>query len=147
MTDEFDISGFEAYRETERGTRAVASIRSNGQLGLSNGAINRFGLSDCTVVLYFSPATKTIGIHIQPTGSTEGLKLRITRQASVSTGTISARSFLDKYGIRLDKTTRFSLDRYVLKGTPILIFDLNRPIRGVVARKARKEGIEQGDQK
>lgn len=144
---EFDVTGYEAYSDSERGMRPTASIRASGQTGINHGAITHYGLNtrtDWFVIIYYSAETRKVAIHIQPDGATEGLKLRITKQNDIYTGTISARSFFDKYAIPYEGATqRFYLERHMLKGTPILVFDLGRPLKSTVGGRKKKEEIQQ----
>jgi hypothetical protein len=145
MSD-FDVTGYESYSDSERGMRPTASIRASGQAGINHGAITHYGLNERTewfVVIYYSSETRKVAIHILPDGAAEGLKLRITKQNDIYTGTISARSFFDKYAIPYEGTTqRFYLERHTLKGTPILVFDLSRPLRSTVSGRKQKEETE-----
>lgn len=90
------------------------SLRNNGSIGLSQGAIHKFGLKDGEwyVVLYYDKEDKTIGIKPtrDPAGesATRLNKREVTSKEGKSTITshISARSFLEYYDIKYRDKTR-----------------------------------------
>ena len=95
---------------------ARVSIRSNGSLGLSQGLMNRYGLTqgEWYACLFFDAEKRAIGIKFTQDGKTQGavkVHARSTPgkngQANWS-GHIAARAFLDFYGIEFQKPERAS---------------------------------------
>lgn len=95
---------------------ARVSIRSNGSLGLSQGLMNRYGLTqgDWHACLFFDAERRAIGIKFTQDANTKGavkVHARSTPgkhgQANWS-GHIAARAFLDFYGIEFLKPERSS---------------------------------------
>ena len=98
----------EFFRETGRGFAPKASIRKQGQIGLSQGAIIRYRIKDGQfVILGYDREEKCIGLKTVEAND-EGAKRVTVRGGS---GTISAKGFLDFFGIPYDKTRSYKLMR------------------------------------
>lgn len=98
--------GFERFTESGRSFKARVSIRANGQIGLSHGAVAKFGLGRYQyAVLFYDKETEQIGI--QPTNSAEesgAYKLNIKGSGAA----ISALAFMDCFGIDHEEARRYS---------------------------------------
>jgi hypothetical protein len=98
--------GFERFTESGRSFKTRVSIRANGQIGLSHGAVAKFGLGRYQyAVLFYDKETKQIGI--QPTNSAEesgAYKLNIKGSGAA----ISALAFMDYCGIDHGQARRHS---------------------------------------
>lgn len=99
------------------GSYAVrVSIRSNGSLGLSQGLMNRYGLTqgDWYAYLFFDAEKRAIGIKFTQDGKAQGAvkvhaRSTLGKNGQVSwSGQIAARAFLDFYGIEFQKPERTS---------------------------------------
>jgi hypothetical protein len=98
--------GFERFTESGRSFKARISIRANGQIGLSHGAVSKFGLDRYQyVVLFYDKETKQIGI--QPTNDAEE-KGAYRLNVKGSGATISALAFMDYFGIDHEKAEKYS---------------------------------------
>ena len=81
---------FERFTESGRSYKAKLSIRSNGQIGLNQGAYNRFNLGDYNyVVLFYDKDDNKIGLRFLHEMEEHALKYR-NKHENIS---ISARSF------------------------------------------------------
>ncbi len=95
------------------------SIRANGTLGLSQGALNRFGLveGDWWVQLLFDRENRVIGLEPSNEEGTGRIKLNKKHMVAGDGGKesinawISAKAFLDYYGIDYDKTQSYVAKR------------------------------------
>lgn len=98
---------FEKFVEVGKSFKPRISIRSNGQFGFTTGAINKFKLRDFKyAVLFFDRDTQKIGI--MPTNNEEEGACRIVIRST--NAFISARAFLDYYGIDYLKTKRYDAE-------------------------------------
>lgn len=117
--------GFELFTEYGRGHHPTGSIRSNGQIGLNQGAIRRFGLRDGYAQIYFDKERKLIGL--KPVEQREGVG--ITRLiVKANNAFVSARSFLEFHAIPYRSETK-SYEVSWLEEEGMLLLDLNQPIR------------------
>ena len=108
----------EFFRESGRGFSPKASIRRQGQIGLSQGTILRHKMKDGQFVLLgYDKDEKCVGIKVVEANA-EGAKRLTIRSGS---GTISAKGFLDYFGIPYDSTRSYELMR---KGE-LLVFRLD----------------------
>ena len=95
----------------------TVSVRKDGSLGLSQGALNRFDLQagDWYVVLYYDKNVRVIGIQPTKESATEGA-IKIIKRKSISktsgkeslTASIAGRAFFNYYDIPLDKSRSYS---------------------------------------
>jgi len=96
---------FERFTAGGRSFRPRVSIRKNGQIGLSQGAVQQFKLSDFPyVVLFYDKDQELIGI--KPTRDPEepgAYKLN----HKGSSATISGLAFLDYFGIDYSRSQRY----------------------------------------
>jgi hypothetical protein len=96
---------FEKFTEPRsRGYEPMASIWSRGMIGLNQGAVNEFELEKYDyVVLYFDRETRRIGIKFTRDGKEEGAIKLSKRESGAS---ISARSFMKKFKIKIGNTAK-----------------------------------------
>jgi hypothetical protein len=99
-------------RFTRTGTRGYtpkASIWSRGQIGFNQGAAKKLKLGDYEyAILFYDADTRKIGINFTNDESEEGatkLSKRVAGGAS-----ISAKAFLDFYGIEHPETKKYDID-------------------------------------
>lgn len=95
--------GFELFTEFGRGHRPTCSIRSNGQIGLNQGAIRRFELRDGYASLYFDREARVIGIKAVDSKDAPGATRLIVKPNNAF---VSARSFLEFHAIDYRQKTR-----------------------------------------
>jgi hypothetical protein len=107
------------------------SIRSNGSLGINQGAMKRF-FSDRdykAVVLYYDADTQTIGIEPLENENEDGairLNKRPLDDKDESQGTfVSAKSFFDFYNIPYLETKSFPVQREVIDGKRFITLKLS----------------------
>jgi hypothetical protein len=95
----------------------TVSVRKDGSLGLSQGALNRFNLQDDDwyAVLYYDRNIRIIGIQPTKDSSAEGaIKIIKRKSKSVITGkesvsaAIAARAFFQYYNISLAESKSYS---------------------------------------
>lgn len=95
---------FERFTETGKSYRPRISIRANGQIGFSFGAIKKFSLAKYKfVVLFFDKENSKIGIKLTNSEEDGICKLQV-RQLNAA---ISAKAFFDYYSIDYTKTKRY----------------------------------------
>lgn len=99
---------FEKFTLIRRSYKPRASIRSNGQIGLSKGAVTRYKLEGYNYcVLFYDKELKKIGIKFTQDKVEEGtLKLKIKQ----GNGAISAKSFLEYYQINYKEGKGFDAE-------------------------------------
>lgn len=107
----------EFFTETGRGFAPKASIRRQGQIGLNQGAINRFGIKNGQYVLLGYDRTNKI-VALKLTNESEKGAKRIN--VKEKNGSISAKSFFDFFAIPYDKTTAYELKEDQVKD--LLVF-------------------------
>ncbi len=113
--------GLEFFRETGRGYRPKASIRKQGQIGLNQGAIKRFGVGKFKfAVLGFDRDIQRVYVHLTNNDQELGSNRVMVRD---NNGTIGAKAFLDYFDIDYQKETK-SYEVKKEEGTGYLIFDL-----------------------
>jgi hypothetical protein len=98
---------FERFTKVGARRGSKLSIRKNGQIGFTLGAIDRHNLRKFThAVLFFDRDSKLLGIRPTSDASEEGAYKIQMREGSAG---FSAKSFLDHYGIDYSKTLKFDL--------------------------------------
>lgn len=126
----FDFEKFEAVGSS---FEPRITLRSNGSLGFSQGALNRFGLKegDWWVVLYYDKARRIIGIKPETDETLKGAIPLVKRPVVSTAGKtswnsfVSAKSFMDFYGIDYRTSVGFIAEWY--EEGKLIIVDLNRP--------------------
>jgi len=95
---------FEKFVKTGRGYAPKVSIWMGGQIGFNQGAVERFNIRSFEyAVLFYDKDEQKIGIVFTNEAEEGANKI-----AKGKTGAfISARAFLDYYGIPHDKTERY----------------------------------------
>lgn len=100
--------GFELFTKFGRGHRPTCSIRSNGQIGLNQGAIRHLGLKDGYATIYYDKELKLIGIKPVENKDVEGATRLIVKSNNAF---VSARSFLEFHAIPYrEKTTTYDVE-------------------------------------
>ena len=127
---------FEKFTKTGSSFAPVVSLRKQGAIGLSQGALNRFGLADgeWSVVLYYDREAKVLGIQPTQDPTEEGAIKLIKRRAIGKTGkasissSVSAKSFFEYYGLPTTETRSFLATQDEAK---MIIVDLKNPLNTV----------------
>lgn len=124
------------------------SIRGNGQIGLSAGALRMFGIDDgnTKVVLYYDSDAKLVAF--KPTNDPAEAfavpvlvrHLRAGGQEGTKYGQISGRSFLERFQIPYHDKTR-AFDPYQDKETGFFVINLAKER---VSRRKRKADPQAG---
>ena len=117
------------------------SVRSNGSLGVSQGALNRFSLADGEwwVQLMFDRKNRVIGLEPWDEPGNGRIKLNKKHMVGPDGGKesinawISAKAFFDFYGIPYDKTQSYVAKRN--DGEKIIYIELDQPRSGSAASK------------
>ncbi len=100
--------GMDFFRESGRGFAPKVSIRRQGQIGLSQGAIIRYKIENAeNVLLGYDREAKRIGIK-RVGADEEGAKKITIRGGS---GAIAAKGFLDYFDIPYDITRSYDLKK------------------------------------
>lgn len=114
---------FEKYTARGKSYAPKASIWTRGQVGLSQGAVNRLELLKFAyVVMYYDKENNKIGLSFTNNEQEEGIaKMRVRQNGA----TFMAKSFLDFYNIdyRENKQYDITLD----DESKLYIIDLNKP--------------------
>ena len=96
---------FQRFTESGRSFKARISIRKNGQIGFSNGAVKKFGLQKFShVVLFYDADKKRIGI--KPTNDSEeegAYKLNIKETGA----SVAGLAFIDYFDIPHENTQKY----------------------------------------
>jgi len=97
--------GFEKFTGGGRSYRTRISIRSNGQIGFSQGAIHKFKMDGFSNgILFYDKEENKVGIKLGNDDNEEGAcKLQIKPENAA----ISAKSFLDYYEIPYKETISY----------------------------------------
>ena len=99
---------FEKYVKSTRIYRPYASIWSRGQIGLNQGAVERFKMKDYKfAVLFFDKDTERIGIKLTNNENEEGATTAIKGNTGII---ISAASFLEHYNIDHKTLRKYPID-------------------------------------
>jgi hypothetical protein len=116
------------------------SIRANGTLGISQGALNRFDLAqgDWWVQLLFDRKNRVIGL--EPSDEEGSGRIKLNKKHMVGNdgkesinAWISAKAFLDYYGIPYSKTQSYVAKRN--DSEKIIYIELDQPRNATVAPK------------
>jgi hypothetical protein len=136
---------FEKFDCTGGSYTPKISVRGNGSLGFSQGALRRFGLwdGDWFVQLYFDRKNQVIGIepsNTPGTGRAHLVKKKIQGKdgrQSVN-AYVAAKSFFDFYGIDYSETKSYLAKRD--DDTKMIVFQLARPDPAPTPVTVQKEG-------
>lgn len=111
---------FIRYSEKNRSLTAKASLSVSGMLSFSHGACQRFDVGRYThAVLYFDPDTQRVGVELTTDDKAEGARKLRHRKTGADIG---AKSFADFFGIQIEATKVFPLQKDAESG--LLVFDL-----------------------
>jgi hypothetical protein len=105
----------EKFTAAGRRFSSTISVRSNGALGISQGALHQAKISDAEwhVVLFYDRANKVIGIKPTRDSNEEGsikLSVRVVKKEDADAALsafVAAKSFFNFYGIPHSKTTSY----------------------------------------
>ncbi len=112
---------FERFTKIGISHKPRISIRSNGQIGFTLGAIERFALNHYRLaVLFYDKENNKIGIKLTNEAESGACKL----QVRPSNASLSAKSFLDYYEIDYSKTERFAA--YWDDNEQLIVVSLNK---------------------
>lgn len=113
---------FERFKEIGRSFAPKVSIRTNGQLGFSQGAVVRFEIGSYKYCqLYFDKHSNRIGLKF--TNEDDEMVANIFNKRNNCY--IAAKTFLDYYNIDYGKTRSFTLLRD--EDSEMIVIDLNKP--------------------
>ncbi len=125
---------FELFTQFGRGHRPTCSIRSNGQIGLNQGAIRRFRLEDGFVALYYDRNARVVGIKPVPKDAPGATRLIVKPNNAF----VSARSFLEFYAIPYrGRTSTYEVEWS--NDYDMLLVDLSKPTRPAKAEVEAQE--------
>lgn len=128
---------FEKFEHHGGRFSAKASIRSNGSIGLSQGAVMKFGLDkgEWYASLYYDRNKRVVGIMPTQDADESGVVRIVTKAVLGANGLpsytsfISAKSFFEYYDISIPKGARsFPIEKNDLYG--MLLIDLTREGQG-----------------
>lgn len=122
---------FETFTSVRSSFASKVSIRKNGTIGFSQGALIKFGLNvgKWFAVLKYDRTAKVIGIMLTKTETEDGAVRIQCREISGRddkknlAGQISAKAFLDFFGIEYADRSRAFIP---VKDGDIIIIDLNK---------------------
>jgi len=115
---------FEKFVRGGRGFKPKLSIRKGGQIGLNQGAVRRFGLSDgMRVFLYYDKERRMVGIEALKDETAEGSRALRIRQGSAS---IAAKAFCDYYSIDYKESKSYAVEQDTESG--YLVVQLESPM-------------------
>lgn len=125
---------FERFTKTGSSFAPTVSLRKQGAIGLSQGALQRFNLvaGDWFMVLFYDKTAKVLGIQPTQNASEEGATKLIKRRAQGKNGkesvssSISAKSFFEYYEIPSNETLTFRATWD--SDAKMIIVNLNEPI-------------------
>lgn len=132
---------FEKFTRMGSNFTPVISLRRHGSIGVSQGALQRFGMldGDWYVVLYYDKNENVMAIQPTQSKDDEGAVKLIKRPikgkggtVSVS-GSVSAKSFFEFYQIPKDETRSFEC--WWDDSIKMIIIDLKKP------KKSEKEKL------
>lgn len=99
---------FERFTKVGRGYKPKVSIWSKGQIGFNQGAVLRLNLKKYKfAILFYDQESRRVGLRFTNDINEDGaVKLHVRKTGAV----ISARSFLDYYGIDYSKKQKYDVD-------------------------------------
>jgi len=113
---------FELFRDHGKSMAPRVTITKNGAIGINQGAKKKFRTGDYQFCrLYYDAENQRIGIELTNDQSLEAVKPM--RQTSYGTD-ISARSFLNYYGIDFSETRVYDVEKD--RQTGYLVIDLTK---------------------
>ena len=109
---------FEKFIPPRKQKPPQVSVKKTGTISLDTPLVKEFGLDRVDhVVLYFDPAKKLIGIR-PADNSKDKAAIKLTHRTRVSS--VQARPFFENYGIKLEKTARYSAEFDAANGMVIV---------------------------
>ena len=119
------LEGFEKFAMKGRSFRPRLTIRTRGQIGFNNGAVQRFdlGMYDY-VVLYFSKEKNQIALQLTNNKDEDGAVKLVKKTGNFF---LSGKSFLDFYNIKYtEKALQYDIE---MAGDNILLVNLKKEIK------------------
>lgn len=111
---------FEKFTLRGRGFKPQASIWSRGQISFNQGAVRRYNIDKHKyAMLFFDPDTSRIGIRLTNSENEDGIQKIGVRKSGVM---LSAKSFLEYYGVDFSETRKYTLQKTEDEG--FLLIDL-----------------------
>jgi hypothetical protein len=106
---------FEKFTQKGQAFAPRISLRKDGALGISQGALRKFKLTegDWFVVLHYDRSANAIGLNFTQNGDEEGAIKLIKRETTPKGGSpnisasVSARAFLEFFGIFHEETQSY----------------------------------------
>lgn len=116
--------GFERFENAGKSFKPKVSIRSNGHMGFTQGAVERFGLRKFAYcVMFYDRAERKVGVEF--TNSEQpGITLKVNSRSTDCF--VSIRGFLDYYNIDYSVTRSYGGEKQ--EGSEMIVIDLNSPI-------------------
>ncbi len=113
---------FERFTGRGKNYKPRVSIWKGGQIGLNQGAVEKFDLiNKCYVIMFYDRETRKIGLKFVENGEEEGAaKMNVRNNAAI----IAAKSFLTCYDINHKETDKY--DIYIDEQTGYYIIDLDK---------------------
>ena len=113
---------FKRFAKIGRSFAAKVSIRTNGQIGFSQGSVKKFNIGDYKYCqIYFDEQLNKIGLLF--TKENDGMCANVFNKRNNCY--IAAKTFFDYYDISYAKTKSFIVSKD--EETGFIIIDLNRP--------------------
>jgi hypothetical protein len=121
---EVEGMAFERFTASGRSFKGRVSIRRNGQISLSHGAVQKFNLADCPYVVLFYDKERTL-MGLKPAQDPEepGAYKLNHKGAGAS---IAGLAFLDYYGIDYSRAQRY--DARWDEEHEMVVIDLSAPL-------------------
>lgn len=102
------LEGFEKFTQAGGSFKPKISIRSNGQIGLSKGAVKRFEIDKFDfVTLYYNKEQERIAIVMSNNGEEDGAIRIVKREGNYF---FSGKSFLEYNDISYEATKSFDVE-------------------------------------
>ncbi len=113
---------FEKFTARGRSYAPKVSIWKRGQIGLSQGAVERFSLRDFKfVVMFYDKENKRIGLKFTNDEQEEGIaKMNVKTNGAIFT----AKAFLDYYNIEYKETEQYDIK--LDEENNLYVFDLRK---------------------
>lgn len=134
---------FEKFVEVDSSFSAKVTVRQKtGQIGFNSGAINRFKIDNFSYsILYFDPTYRVVGIQLVDAEQPGAIK--ISKKSSNTY--ITAKNFLDKYGINYENSHRHDLERDTDSG--FLYFHVDEDAESEASERVDSGGNQEDIQK
>lgn len=131
--------GFEKFKYLDGSQRPKVTLRENGQIGFSQGAVNRFNLKEYVYCeLYYDSESARIGLRLTNEYE-EGITAKLVlREQNFY---VSARSFLDHYFISYSPARSFIAHEE--EENNLIVLDLSKPLPSKRRRRRREQDMDE----